>query len=135
MEGVKVKVSLPPAVIVHGPADVQAVLAAGAAATLLSGPAAAGYAGCAWWRALTRDFTAGPHFLDCGDQAGRALEALRLGLPGIVLAAPDAVFAAVREMAAGATLVLATAPPALDMARRGAARRLAGWLAQGGGLR
>jgi len=118
-----------PAVIVHGINDARTALAPGRPVTLLSAPGAAGYGGCLWWAALMR--AAGQKFslLDCGDAPGRAVEALRLGLPGIVLSAEPAIFAAVAGIAAeqGAVL-LRQAPPALDMGARGAERRLMDWL-------
>jgi hypothetical protein len=57
------------------------------------------------------------------------VEALKLGLPGLVLSCETAVFAAVSEIAAAqGAVLLAQAPPALDMAERGAQRRLLDWL-------
>ncbi|MGY0485144.1 hypothetical protein [Endobacter medicaginis] len=61
---------------------------------LVSPPQAGASLGPGWWLALVsaaragsgRDFT---DLLDCGDASGRALEALQLGLRGLVLA-PDA---------------------------------------------
>jgi len=68
-------------------------------------------------------------FLDCGDAPGRAVEALRLGLSGVVLGCEAQIFAAVAGIAeAQGAVVLAQAPPALDMAARGAARKLPAWL-------
>jgi hypothetical protein len=69
-----------------------------------------------------------PDILDCADAPGRALEALRHGQRLLVLQAP-AHFADIGERAArqGAT-VLASAPPSLDLAERGAERRLGDWL-------
>jgi hypothetical protein len=67
--------------------------------------------------------------LDCGDAPGRAVEALRLGLPGVVLTCEDSAFAVVAGIAAEQeALLLRVAPPALDMGARGAERRLAAWL-------
>jgi len=67
--------------------------------------------------------------LDCADAPGRAVEALRLGLPGVVLRCEAQIFAAVAGIAAAqGAVLLAAAPPALDMAERGAARRLVAWL-------
>jgi len=131
---VKVKQSdmipLQPAVIVHSLAQARQVTATGRPATLLSARGAALYAGCLWWQELLAQsgFT-GQAFLDCGDAPGRALEALKLGLTGLVLRCPAPAFAAVAEIAAlhYATL-LAAAPPALDLAEPGAARRLSAWL-------
>ena len=124
-----------PAVVVHGLSDVRAVLAIGLPVTLLSAPGAALYAGCGWWRALTA--RAREEFplvllddvLDCADASGQALASLRIGQHIIVLAAEAPGWSAVAAIAAqrGAA-VLATRPPALDLARPGVARQLAGWL-------
>jgi hypothetical protein len=121
---------LPPAVIVHGLADARAALAAGRPVTLLSAPGAAGYAGCLWWEALMRAAGfQGLSLLDCGAAPGRAVEALRLGLPGIVLGCEPAVFTGVAAIAAAQQAVLlAFAPPALDLGEPGAARKIVAWL-------
>ncbi len=124
---------LPPAVIVHGLADVRLALAPGRPVTLLSAPGAALYAGPAWWRALLGAAGPGPaevvDILDCADGSGAALAALRVGQIRLVLwpEAPGA--AAVRTVAeAQGGFVLPAAPPALDLGARGAERRLADWL-------
>lgn len=124
-----------PAVIVHGPEDARLALSVGQPVTLLSAPGAAVYAGCGWWRALVRHAQAGfpavpvADILDCGDGAGQALAALRIGQRHLVLApgAPgwDAVAAIAAEQGGS---VLKTPPAALDLARRDAARRLHDWL-------
>ena len=117
-----------PAVIVHSLNHAR--LCAGRAVTLLSAPGAAQYAGVLWWRELLREAGHdGPSLLDCGDGAGRALEALKLGLPGIVLRANPAAFAAVAQVAAAqSAMLLAEPPPALDLGSRGAHRHLQAWL-------
>ena len=123
--------ALPPAVIVHSLADAKKALAPGRPVILLSAPGAAQYAGCLWWRELlaAANFT-GPALLDCGLAPGRALEALHLGLLGVVLHAPAPAFAFVSELAAAnGALALALAPPALDFGQNGAIRRLESWLA------
>lgn len=124
-----------PAVIVHGLRDIEAALVPRLPLTLLSAPGAANYAGCGWWRALvSRAKALQPELvmgdiLDCADAAGRALEALRLGQSWLVL---DAACPAFSEVAATAeTLgarVLASAPPALDLASPRALHRLTEWL-------
>lgn len=126
--------TLPPAVIIHALPHALSVLAAGCPVTLLSAPGAASYAGCGWWRAVVTAALAeypgasAPDVLDCADAPGRALEALSLRCRLIVLqpgpAWPDV---AGRAESCGARL-LAAAPPALDMGRRGEDRRLAAWL-------
>ena len=122
--------TLPPAVVVHGLPHLIAATAPGRPVTLLSGPGAAIYAGCGWWRALMALGTAGhPDILDCADAPGRAMEALRTGCRLLVLdpAVPAWPLVASRAAAAGARL-LAERPAALDLARRGAKRRLPAWL-------
>ena len=120
---------LPPAVVVHGLPHLRAATALGRPVTLLSGPGAAIYAGCGWWRALMALGPGGPDILDCADAPGRAMESLRVGCRLLVLdpAVPAWPLVASRAAAAGACL-LAERPPALDLARRGAERRLLAWL-------
>jgi hypothetical protein len=125
----------PPAIIVHGLNQARRALAPRRPVLLLSAPGAGMYAGVGWWQALmllARD--AAPeapfeHMLDCGDAAGRALEALRIGQTFLVLDCAGPVWAdvAARACGLGATL-LRTAPPALDLARPGADRDIAAWL-------
>jgi hypothetical protein len=118
-----------PAVIVHGIDDARAALAPGRPVIFLSAPGAALYGGCLWWRALMREVGQEFSLLDCGDAPGRAVEALRLGLPGVVLTCEDAAFAVVAGIAAAQdAILLPLAPPALDMGERGAERRLIAWL-------
>jgi len=120
---------LPPAVIVHGIDDARAALRPGRRVTLLSAPGAALFGGGLWWQALMRAVGQEFSLLDCGEAPGRAVEALRLGLPGIVLTCEDAAFAVVAGIAAAdGALLLPKAPPALDMGTRGAERRLLEWL-------
>jgi hypothetical protein len=124
-----------PAVIVHGLADARIALSAGLPVTLLSAPGAALYAGCLWWRELVaaaRDEHPRAVFddiLDCADATGRALAALRIGQPAIVLAQEAPGFGAVTAIAAGlGTRVLTHRPPALDLGHPAARRRLVDWL-------
>ena len=128
---------LPPAVVIHGMAHARLALRMGRAVTLLSAMGAASYAGCGWWRALVDaagdEFPAAPmqDVLDCGTAPSRALEALSLGCRIAVLR-PCPAFSSVAERAAAAgAVLLAQPPPALDLAARGAARRLAAWLGTG----
>jgi hypothetical protein len=124
-----------PAVIVHGLGDARLALSGGRPVTLLSAPGAALYAGCGWWRALVRhacDQVSGvavADILDCGDGAGQALAALRIGQRLLVLSPGASGWDAVAAIAAGqGGEVLRQAPPALDLAQRGATRRLPLWL-------
>lgn len=128
--------TIPPAVVVHGFDDARTALAPRLPVLLLSGPGAALYAGCGWWRALVEAARAAypgaamADALDCADAPGRALEALSTGCGIVILAARADVFRRVAAIAAesGAT-VWSARPPALDLAERGAARRLPHWLA------
>ncbi len=127
--------ALYPAVIVHGAEDVRAALSAGQRLTLLSGPGAALYAGCLWWRELAdlarREFPGlvAADILDCADAPGRALEAIRVGQTCLILSTSVPGFAAVAAIAGAQGLcLLRERPPALDMAELGASRRLEGWL-------
>jgi hypothetical protein len=127
----------PPAVIVHGLTDAVTAMRAsrGASVTLLSAPGAALFAGCLWWRQVVRQAAEMvPHehvsdVLDCADGSGAALSALRIGQRAIVLHPGSPGFPAVTAIAAARGAVVLTAPPpALDLAERGAARRLDAWL-------
>ena len=132
----------PPAVVVHGLDQARTALRPGRAVTLLSARGAALFAGCGWWRALVvaaqADASAGAgaamvrDILDCGDAPGAAMAALRVGQRALILDTACPAFVAVA--AAAATLgaaVLAGRPEALDLAERGAERRLTAWLDRG----
>ncbi len=129
-----------PAVGMHESDDARLALEAAAragcpAVTLLSAPDAACFMGAAWWRALVEAVaTLHPQvprqdLLDCGNAAGRAAEALRLGQRGLILSSACPQREAVRERAdALGAVVLASRPPALDLALPDARRRLDSWL-------
>ena len=70
-----------------------------------------------------------PDILDCGDAPGRAMEALRAGCRLLVLdpAVPAWSLVAARAATVGAALLIER-PPALDLAKPGAQRRLQAWL-------
>jgi hypothetical protein len=121
---------LPPAVIIHSLPHARLALALDRPVTLLSAPGAALYAGCFWWQALIEAAeTDSPHFLDCADAPGRAVEALKLGLPGLILTCEETLFMAVAGIAqAQGAVLLAAPPPALDLALRGSERKLDAWL-------
>ncbi|HEY1931020.1 MAG TPA: hypothetical protein VGG99_03330 [Acetobacteraceae bacterium] len=127
-----------PAVIVRGLEDARLALSEGRPVTLLSAPGAALYAGCGWWRALVRQARAEfpdvavADVLDCADGSGHALAALRIGQSWLVLARAAPGWGEVAAVAAAqGGGVLDTAPQALDLATRGAARRLHDWLQMG----
>jgi hypothetical protein len=126
-----------PAVIVNGLDDAIATLRAsrGAPVTLLSAPGAALFAGCLWWQEVIRQAheivpgSAAADMLNCADASGLALSALRLRQPAIILYEHAPGRAAVLAIASNLGVqVLHAAPPALDLASRGAARRLDAWL-------
>jgi len=124
-----------PAVIVHGLSDARLALSAGRPVTLLSAPGAALFTGCGWWRALVRQARAAApavpvaDILDCGDGAGQALAALRIGQQRLVLAHGTPGWDAVAAIAAElGSEVLKSAPHALDLNQRGARQRLHDWL-------
>ncbi len=122
----------PPAVTVHGLAQARLALAADRPVLLLSAPGAASYAGALWWRTMVSmalDGRSMPDALDCGDQAGRALEALAAGCRILVLS-PCPAFRSVADRA-GEALVLAGRPESLDLGVRGAERFLESWLSRG----
>lgn len=106
-------------------------MAPGLPVMLLSGAGAGLYGGCLWWQALLAAAGfGGLSLLDCADAPGRAVEAIRLGLPGVVLDCEAGVFATVAALgAASGVVVLGRAPEALDLGVRGAERHLAAWLA------
>ncbi len=73
---------------------------------------------------------AGRDILDCADEAGIAVEALRAGIRAIVFEGGKAQaerLAAIAK-ALGAE-VLQSRPPALDLSHASAARRIEAWLA------
>ncbi len=129
-----------PCVVVHGLGDVRLALSQGGGATLLSAPGAALFAGVGWWRALVEagreacPDAAFDDMLDCADAPGQALEALRHGQRALVLDPGCPAFPTLHALALheGAVL-LGQRPEALDLARRGAARRLGAWLGAGKG--
>jgi hypothetical protein len=124
--------ALPPAIVIHGLAHARLALAPGQPVTLLSAPAAALYAGSGWWRAVIAAAGGdGPDLLDCADAPGRALEALSLGCRGLVLHPCPAWDSVAERAAAQGAALLRERPPALDLAERGASRRIAAWLGFG----
>jgi hypothetical protein len=128
-----------PAVIVHGLTDARAALTPALPVTLLSAPGAALFAGCLWWRELVAaaraeyPCTQATDILDCADASGFAMGALRSGVTRLVLWPQAPAHASVAAVAAAqGGFVLPQAPPALDLADRGAIRRLGAWLRQPG---
>ena len=116
-----------PRIIIHSLDHARAALAAaaerGVPVVLASAPAAAAYLGAAVFRemaaAAAGEFpgVAVTALLDCGDDAGLALNALRHGLKRVRLAAPAPALARVADIAGqlGAVLDADPAAPALDL--------------------
>lgn len=132
----------PAAVIVHNLDQVNRVLAAaeraGRPVRLCSPPAAGPYLGPAVFKSMI-DQARADHpkarataCLDCGDEAGTALAALRQGIDAISLTAAPDVLEKIADMArhSGAEIM---PPPshALDMAVPRADDELADWLLEG----
>jgi hypothetical protein len=130
-------------VVIHSQAHALAALGALPAGrrppcrlVLLSAPGAAGFLGPGWWAALIAglqprmDATGAADLLDCGASAGRAMEALRIGLRGLILSTECPQYAAVLARASAlGTTIDRQRPAALDLAEKNALRRLADWLA------
>ncbi len=127
------RLSVPKAIVVHSPAQAQAALAAaaslGAPVVLLSGPGAASYAGPAWFLEIVRQARlAHPDvpvtaILDCADQPGRALAALRIGVKHLRLAGNPRARARVAAIAEAMGAMLdVTRYDALDLAGVGDAQ-------------
>ena len=127
------------AVTVHSHPHALAALAAARNAPcrllLLSAAGAASYLGPAWWAALmdaiapTMTARGARGVLDCGASAGRAMEALRIGLRHLILLSECPQHAAVTARARALQAEIAhTRPEALDLAEKNAERRLAAWL-------
>jgi hypothetical protein len=115
---------------VHALEDVRRALAPGLPVLLLSGADAGLYGGCLWWLKLllAAEFT-GISLLDCGDAPGRALEAIRLGVPGVILGCEPDIYHAVAALAAAqGAMIMPARPAALDLGEHGAERRLLAWL-------
>ena len=118
-----------PAIIVHSLDHTRAALAAarraGRPVTLVSAPGAALYAGAGFWKAMIEQGrTEFPEadcraILDCGDDAGVALGALREGIAAIAFHGPPRVHVKIVDIAKklGAAVLrdAAAGAPALDL--------------------
>jgi hypothetical protein len=129
--------ALPPAVIVRGRAEAEAVLAAaaGRAVLLLSPPEAARVLGPGWWLAMlaaaeaAHPGSAVTGVLDCGASAGLAQAALAAGARGLVFTGPAAQAARLASVAASSgALMLRARPEALAIGAYGGLRKLPAWL-------
>jgi hypothetical protein len=107
----------------HAVAALQAAAAAGRRVVLASAPNAGGYAGAGWFAALVEAaretvpqarFSA---FLDCGDEAGTALAALRSEIEGVIFTGRADVAHRLADIARqhGARLETARHGAALDL--------------------
>lgn len=117
----------PPAVVVHGLdhalAAARAAEALGCAVRIRSGPAAAGYAGAAWFAELVRAARqAHPDVridavLDCGDSPGLALAAFRRSVETVLFTGSAALRGKLEALAAASGAhIESEAAPALDLA-------------------
>src|SRR5215472_13289135 len=116
-----------PRIIVHSLAHAEAAFAASASlgipVMLATAPAAAGNAGPLWFKALieearrshpTADVTA---LLDCGEEPGTVLGALRAGIRHIRFTGDEATRQRLAEIAAALDAIIESgdAPSALDL--------------------
>ena len=116
----------------HARAAVAAAAALGVPLTLMSAPGAAGYAGPLWFKALVAEATRDcpdlgvSAVLDCGDEPGTVLAALRAGIKQVRFAGPEAARARLAAIAQelGATIESGEARPALDLLDAGDPARL-----------
>jgi len=116
-----------PRIIIHSLDHARAALAAAAAAgvpvTLASAEGAGGYAGPMWFKALIETAqsehpgVAAASVLDCADEAGTTLAALRAGLKRVRFTGRDDVRRRLAAIAAqlGAEIESGEALPALDL--------------------
>jgi hypothetical protein len=119
---------LPPVIVVHGLAQARAALTAAKATDrpviVASAAGAARAAGPGWWRELVEQASANvpganaTWVLDCADEPGSALAALREGVRCVALECPEPALGRVREIAAkhGGQLVAIARSGALDLA-------------------
>lgn len=140
----------PPAIVVHSldhaVAALRAAAAADCAVTLVSAPEAGIYAGAGWFAALVAlagDAVPAARFrgvLDCGDDAGAAMAAIRAGVATVVFTGPADTAGRLAEIAAASGGDLVTERPdiALDLGDQPfadaetLARRIAGVLTDDG---
>lgn len=112
----------PPAIVVHGRDDAHAAVAAaralGVPLTLVSAPGAGGYAGAGWFLGLVSEAAAqAPELavsgiLDCADDAGHALAALRAGVQTVVFTGAPETADTLDAIAAATTAAILRARPA-----------------------
>ena len=108
----------------HAVAALTAAAEAGRAVVLASPPAAGIYAGPGWFREVLRaahetvPSARSSALLDCGDDAGAAMAAIRAGVEAVVFIGRAEVAARLADIAAGRDILLVTErpDPALDLA-------------------
>ena len=117
-------------IVVHSLADARVALAAArdlkVPVTLVSAEAAGGYAGASWFKALID--AAAAEFpevvltavLDCGDEAGTVMNALRHGLKRVRFTGAAAALRRLKDIARqlGAEIETGKPPKALDLLDR-----------------
>jgi len=111
-----------PVIVIHSLAHAVAALSAAAEAgrpvVIASAPDAGIYAGPGWFGAVlrtAREAVPGAQctaLLDCGDDAGAAMAAIRAGIPAIVFAGPADVTARLADIATKAGTKLLSERPA-----------------------
>ncbi len=116
-----------PIIVIHSLSHAIAALSAAAEAegsvVLLSASDAGIYAGPGWWKGLVaaaREAVSAAQFaalLDCGDDAGAAMGAIRAGIAAVVFTGHADVARRLADIAAqaGAALVTERTVPALDL--------------------
>lgn len=89
----------------HAVAALEAARSAGVPAIMISAPGAARTGGAGWWRALieqARDAVPDASFesiLDCADEPGMALAAIREGVDAISISTPDPICESLMDIA------------------------------------
>jgi hypothetical protein len=120
---------------VHDLRQAQAALGVarsrGAEAALVTAPGSAGFAGVGFWRAVEQALSH-PVVVDCGDDAGLAMAALREGSRDLLFTGPEAIAGKLASMAGqlGGRVRRELDGPVLELlAEDDPARRLAelGW--------
>jgi hypothetical protein len=116
-----------PVIIVHSLAHSVAALSAAVAVeqpvVLASAPVAGVHAGPGWWREMlqaARDAVPaarGTAWLDCGDDAGAAMAAIRAGIEAVIFTGRSDVARRLADIAApaGTRLLTVRPEPALDL--------------------
>jgi hypothetical protein len=105
----------------HAIAALESAVAVARAVTLLSAPEAGIYSGAGWFKALAdaaHGSVLGAHFtaiLDCGDDAGAAMAALRAGVAGLVFTGRADVAERLAAIAEQYAALVLTSRPIADL--------------------